>query len=55
MVGFDHLLMWGDRDVTNSELEALYKSAINFVFAIGKFDSEYLKKVCKSLMMMLIS
>ncbi|EBY9643483.1 hypothetical protein D5Q04_19915 [Salmonella enterica subsp. enterica serovar Thompson] len=44
MVGFDHLLMWGDRDVTNSELEALYKSAINFVFAIGKFDSEYLKK-----------
>jgi hypothetical protein len=30
--------------VTSSELEALYKSAINFVFAIGKFDSEYLKK-----------
>ncbi|MFP5900038.1 hypothetical protein ACLD3Z_21795, partial [Salmonella sp. 741265065_PSA] len=30
--------------MTNSELEALYKSAINFVFAIGKFDSEYLKK-----------
>ncbi|CAM8341380.1 DUF2207 domain-containing protein [Klebsiella pneumoniae] len=34
----------GDRDMTNSELEALYKSAINFVFAIGKFDFEYLKK-----------
>ncbi|MGQ7808128.1 hypothetical protein ACUN3I_21240 [Hafnia alvei] len=28
----------------SGELEALYKSAINFVFSIGKFNADYLKK-----------